>query len=254
VFFLFNLFLGSTYWGDSFQDKSGFYSMPSTVDQLYETTKLFAIKASESGARVSRNEQGIFNEPIDEIFRNSDKIYDNLIQQYPFLDADFSRPKKMLFSKLMSWMSYTGFYFPFTGEANINIDAPASFLPSTIAHEQAHQRGIAFEQEANFVAILACIGSGDPVYEYSGYLLGFIHLNNALYRYDRERFNEVYASLSDEVRADIHYNNEYWSRYESPVSEASDAVYDTFLKSYGQELGIQSYGAVVDLLITYFQE
>ena len=252
VFLLFNLFLGSTYWGDSFQDKSGIYALPSTVDQLYETTKFFADKASESGAMVRRDEHGLFNEPIDEIFQNSNLTYGHLGSQFPFLSSGHNKPKKLLFSKLMSRLSYTGFYFPFTGEANINIDAPASFLPSTIAHEQAHQRGIAFEQEANFVAVLACIGSEDPAYVYSGYLLGFIHLNNALYRHDRERFNEVYASLSDEVKADLQFNNEYWRKYESPISGVSDAVYDTFLKSYGQELGILSYGAVVDLLVTYF--
>jgi hypothetical protein len=53
--------------------------------------------------------------------------------------------------------------------------------------------------------------------------------------------------------ADIIANNEYWAQFETPVSEISDKVYDEFLKGYGQELGVQSYGAVVDLLLAYFR-
>ena len=35
------------------------------------------------------------------------------------------------------------------------MDAPACLIPSTIAHELSHQRGIASEQECNFLAVLA---------------------------------------------------------------------------------------------------
>ena len=57
---------------------------------------------------------------------------------------------------------------------------PAVFLPVTIAHEFAHQRGVAAEQEANFVGIAACVDSDKPEYVYSGYLFGYLHLANAL--------------------------------------------------------------------------
>ena len=36
------------------------------------------------------------------------------------------------------------------------------------------------------------------------------------------------------------------------VQEASNSVYDSFLKSNGQELGRQSYGKCVDLLVHYY--
>ena len=61
----------------------------------------------------------------------------------------------MFFSRVMSAMNFTGVYFAFTGESNINVDAPACLIPSTIAHELSHQRGIASEQECNFLAVLA---------------------------------------------------------------------------------------------------
>ena len=68
----------------------------------------------------------------------------------------------------------------------MNVDAPSCLLPATIAHEMAHQRMVAAEQEANFVGIAASVTSGDPVYVYSGYLMGLIQLCNALYPVDPE--------------------------------------------------------------------
>ena len=36
------------------------------------------------------------------------------------------------------------------------------------------------------------------------------------------------------------------------AQKASNTVYDSFLKSNGQELGMQSYGACVNLLVHYY--
>ena len=44
----------------------------------------------------------------------------------------------------------------------------------------------------------------------------------------------------------------YSSRFQ--VAEAAEAVYTGFLQSYGQQLGMQSYGACVDLLVADYVE
>jgi hypothetical protein len=61
-----------------------------------------------------------------------------------------TRPKPIFFSKVMSRYNYTGFYFPFTGEANVNTDIASCMIPATAAHEMAHQRGIASERRQTF--------------------------------------------------------------------------------------------------------
>ena len=160
----------------------------------------------------------------------------------------------MFFSRVMSAMNFTGVYFAFTGESNINVDAPACLTPSTIAHELSHQRGIASEQECNFLAVLASTTSGDPVYEYSGWLMGYIHLGNALYQADPAAWQAIRDSLPDTVLADLASNNAYWASFEGAAADASQKVYDTILKGYGQEDGIRSYGTVVDLLVAYYRD
>ena len=162
------------------------------------------------------------------------------------------QPKGIAFSKVMSAMNFTGFYFPFTGESNVNMDSPAMLLASTCAHELAHQRGIASEQQCNFLAVLACTRCDDANYNYSGWLLGYIHLSNALYRADREAWQEVRDSLPAEVLADLRSNSAYWSHYRGLTAAFTQSLNDKMIKTYGDALGTQSYGAVVDLLVAYY--
>ena len=51
------------------------------------------------------------------------------------------------------------------------------------------------------LAVLASTTSGNPVYTYSGWLMGYIHLGNALYPADPEAWQAVRDTLPDTVRA-----------------------------------------------------
>ena len=94
--------------------------------------------------------------------------------------------------------------------------------------------------------------SGDEDYRYSGALLAYIYLGNALYRADYDAWREVYSTLSENVRADLRANNDYWARFETPAADVSEKVYESFLQTYGDDRGMQSYGACVDLLTVYY--
>ena len=243
---------GVNYYADGFQEKSGIYAQPVEVEKLEQVTRYFAENLSELSDQIPRDENGVFAVPQDEIFAESTHIYDNISQEFPFLEREDRVPKKMVFSRLFSAMNFTGFYSPYTGESNLNVDSPACLLPANIAHELAHQRGIASEQECNFLAIAASTSSDSVVYQYSGYLMGYIHLGNALYRADREKWEAVYSLLPEEVVTDLRYHSAYWDQFDSVVATVSEKIYDTTLKTYGQTDGIQSYGTVVDLLVAYY--
>ena len=154
----------------------------------------------------------------------------------------------------MSYLDFTGFFFPFTAEANVNLDAPACDLAATVAHELSHQRGVAKEQEANFTAVLACLDYGDPDYVYSAALLACTHLGNALARADGEAWEKICDGLDENVKRDLVLRGAYWRQFETPVRKASNTVYEGFLYSYDQTLGLRSYGACVDLLVNYYYE
>ena len=249
----FCLLWGVYYFGDSFSERIGLQDQPVSVEQLETVTRYFAEKCSEYAPRMERDENGRFAEDRGAILERGAAIYRNVERSFPALAGDELRPKPVFFSKIMSAIQFTGFFFPFTGEANLNMDSPSCLLASTVAHELAHQRGVSKEQEANFVAVLAALESGDETYIYSASLMAYIYLGNALYKADADAWAGANALLSDTVRGDLQENNVYWQAYENTAaSKASDAVYTGFLHSYGQTLGLQSYGACVDLLVAYY--
>lgn len=252
LFALFCLWWGVLYYSDSFTEQSGLERRDISVQELETVTKYFAAQANALGEYVERGEDGVFTADKDAIFRRSADIYDGAEQIFPCLAAPAVRAKPVVLSRLLSYIHYTGFFFPYTAEANLNADSPVCLLPSTIAHELAHLRGVAREDEANFCAVVACMESGDDEYRYSGALLAYIYLGNALYSADYDAWKEVYSSLSENVRADLTANNAYWKQFETTAADVSERVYESFLQTYGDDRGMQSYGACVDLLTVYY--
>ena len=243
------------YRSDSFSERSGLEAGPVETEDLYVVTKYFVQSAAQYASEVKRDGDLHWAEELDGYLGSSKYIYENLNSEFPFLSARSRVPKKMyLTSRISSWMGFTGVYFPFSGESNINIEAPGPFIPQTICHELAHQKGVYAEQEANFVGIAAAIASGDPVYVYSGLLAGSVHLANALAAADAKLWRELVPLMSDEMRTDWNDNHAYWQQFEGKVEEVSSKVYDGYLKAQGQELGIRSYGACVDLLVEYYAD
>ena len=152
----------------------------------------------------------------------------------------------------MSDMGITGIYSYFTGEANINMSYPDYNLPYVVAHEFAHQRGFARENEANFVAYLVCIFSDDPYIQYGGYLSMYEYLSSALYRTDKELYSTVLSELNLNARADIAASSAVTIAHrDSFLNKLMDRVNDTYLKANGTE-GVISYSYVVRLAVAYY--
>jgi len=259
----------SGYHAPGFAEKNGFTGGGVSVEDLTSVTRLFADKASELAPLVGRDENGRYNVRRSEIFDAATGIYQNVSSGFPSLDGKLYRPKPMLFSWLMSRTGYTGVYFALTGEANINTQPPETLMPATVAHELAHQLGVFAEDEASFVGIMACVKSDNIVYEYAGYLSGLMYLMNALFTVDYIAWAEIGGGLPDEINGDWQENYEFWQSQKTvntgigfldriltsvttTMSDAVDTVYDGYLKSQDQALGIKSYGACVDLLVEYF--
>ena len=248
----FCLLWGVFYGADSFQDKSGLTARGGTVAELTALTECFAREVSAAGDQVQRDENGCFAVPRSEIFAEAMSAYDGVVQKFDCLKKPAVMPKAFVSSRGMSYLDFSGFYFPFTGEANLNDESPAAYLPANICHEMAHQQGIATEQECNFVAIMAATSADSTAYRYAGYLMGYVHLANALYRVDQAAWQTIRDSLPDTVRADLRQNSAYWARFDGLVNTAATKVYDGFLKSNGLSDGVQNYGTVVDLLLAYY--
>lgn len=242
------------YYAPTFSQQSGVSDKAVDEADLESVTAYFAKKANEYGDKVSRDENGLFTADRDDIVARAAGVYAGVSKKWSFLDGEALRPKGIICSKIMSLTDFTGFFFPLTGEANLNMDSPVVMLPFTAEHELSHQRGTGMEQECNFIAAVACMDSGDADFEYSGALSAYIYLGNALYKTDRAAWKQIYGSLSQGVKKDLKNDDEYWKKYQDTlISKASDSAYESFLQGNGQELGLKSYGACVDLLVNYYK-
>lgn len=182
------------------------------------------------------------------------KSYEKLSQKYDFLPAFTSYVKPILLSEPMTYTHISGVYTYFTGEANLNTNGPDYSLPYTMAHELAHQRGIAREDEANFVAFLVCSNADDVYIKYCAYMNLCEYVLNALYSADMELWKETYQMLDNRAIYEMIAYNEHYEKYQDNiVGEISGAINDAYLQANGTE-GTKSYGLVVDLAVAYFHK
>jgi hypothetical protein len=149
----------------------------------------------------------------------------------------------------LSRIGITGIYFPFTGEPNVNTTVPDVELPFSAAHEVAHQRGFAREDEANYIGYVACRFHPDADFRYAGLLAASHYALSALHALDPAAAARVQAGRSAPVLRDEGALRAWTDRYRGRANEAGRRVNDAYLKTQGQADGVRSYGRMVDLLL-----
>ena len=191
--------------------------------------------------------------PPDRIFQGAVDCYARAEAEFPFLRYQHPSVKRSLFGVIGNYLGYSGYYNPFTAEAQINDAVPNVLHPFVACHEIAHQIGYAREDEANFVGFLAARMSADTAFLYSAYFDMFLYANAALYRTDSAAANINMKSLHPEVQHDIFRLREFRIRYQTPVEKIIDIAYDRYLRMNQQPEGSLPYSRVVRWLMAFMQ-
>ncbi len=227
-----------------------------SAQELYETANWLTDNINALAPEILYGDDGasIMNYSYGEM---SDKLcdaYDKFVTEYPILINFRSNVKPIVLSEPFTYTHISGVYTFMTGESNVNVNYPDFIVASSSAHELAHQRGIAREDEANFVAFLVCISSDDPFIQYSGYLDVYQNVMNALYSADKDLYKAVSARLCQEAKKDRISYAKFFEKYaDSKTSEISNSINDSFLQANGQEQGTKSYGMVTDLTVAFYK-
>lgn len=244
------------YFGTSLSDKLELEREKVSREELSATAAILSDELNTLAKEISFEESGSSTMPYShaEMNRKLLDAYDRVHEKYSFIDTFYSKVKPVILSEPMSYTHITGVYTFFTGEANINVNFPDYTTPFTAAHELAHQRGIAREDEANFVAFLVCLESDDPYIRYSGYLNVYEYVASALYSADRELYKESYSSLCQEIRGEREAYRVFFEKYRDNVAASvSESVNNGYLTSQGAPEGTRSYNLVVDLTVAYYK-
>lgn len=245
LFCIYTAMCGINYHATPFSERNGMELRTYTVAELTAYCERLTDEVNTLSDRVDREALKDLQRNRDEAVQSMEKlgkIYEGLSGYYP-------KPKGILVSEILSYQHLTGVYSPFTIEANYNEDMTAYNIPFTMAHELSHLRGFMREDEANYIAYLACSHSESTEFQYSGALMAWLYSTNLLYDYDPVTYERLHGKLRQEVRKDLQENTEFWDKYEGAVSEVADKVNDTYLKANKQTDGVQSYDRMVDLLM-----
>ena len=162
------------------------------------------------------------------------------------------RNKRTITTPLMNRMGILGYFNPWFNEIQVNRRAPRLSYPFTLAHEMAHQFGIAHESEANLIATIITTSSDHPLVRYSGYLQTVRYLLNDLQAISPDRHREIAEQIDPLVIADFRAMREHWQQNINPtLSEMQSRVNDAYLRANQQTSGILSYSEVVGLLVAW---
>lgn len=256
VFTTFTFGFVPAYHGSTLDQKMGLEKQPVTEDELSDTAKIIAEALAVESEHIVYRGDGASVMPYGYGDLN-DKLmdaYEKACEKYDFISPLHSNIKEIMLSKPMTYTHISGVYTFFTGEANLNTNYSDYIIPFTAAHEFAHQRGIAREDEANFVAFLVCMESDDHYIRYSAYLNMYDYVIDALASVDKSRATKITRSLPRGVLNDMNAYSEFFDEYrDSVASEVSGAINDTYLNINGVEEGSDSYGMVVDLAVAYYK-
>lgn len=227
-----------------------------TAEELAMTADILSIQLDSIVSEIGFIEKDASVMPYD-FFELSEKMNDafsKYASENDYISHFYAKPKVVALSELMTYTHISGVYSFFTGEANVNVNYPDFVIPYTMAHEMSHQRGIAREDEANFVAFLVCMESDDPYIQYSALLNMQEYILSALSKADKELYAQKYYALSEEIRYELISYSKFFKKYEKNVAaQVTDKVNDKFLQANGQQNGTRSYGMVVDLTVALYK-
>lgn len=158
-----------------------------------------------------------------------------------------ARAKQARYPELFEALGIAGIYCPFTGEAIYNPNELSLSLPYLVTHESAHQAGYAREDEANYIAYLAC-REGDVRFQYSGAMYALYYAMEALHDSDTMSWTAARLRMSKAVQRDYYRMNGLRNAEESGSVRLRRTAEAAFLTITRQQ-GARSYGDMVDLLL-----
>ena len=253
IYIVFNLFWGLNYDRQGIAHQFGLNVRHYTAADLYELCSalqqrlnFYATKADSVKRLPLNHNHTLFNEGI--------AAYKNAALHYSFLNYQQPSIKPSLLTYVGNYFGFTGYYNPFTGEAQLKTDVPVFTKPFIVCHEMGHQLGYARENEANFSSYLAGRVADNVEFRYSVYYDMYSYAMSDLFVYNLPCFIELRKSEHPQIKKDNRTYRQYLLKSKNAVEPVMSLAYDRYLKMNNQPHGKESYNEVVDWLIAYMKK
>ncbi len=254
AYIVFNIFWGLNY------NRRGLSHQLEIVDIPYDTSDLFTINTillnKVNSFKRTLNSEGNSYPDTKTLFERSRVTFEQAGKKYPFLNYNkrSESVKSSMYGWLGNYLGFTGYYNPFTGEAQVNTTVPEFLRPYIVNHEVAHQLGYAKEDAASFAGYLSILYSDDPLFKYSAYLDLFTYSNREVYYIDSSKAKYAYTQLDPTVLKDLEEWHKFTQSHKSFVAPVITWIYGKFLKLNEQPQGMRSYNRVIVMLAAYYKK
>jgi hypothetical protein len=246
---VFYLFWGMNYFRPSAGERLNLRDTNYTTANLKVVTTMLIDSANACRARLT---------PAD-LAQGNNAIYQMAVQAVSKLSNDSVNfrawhpgVKPSILTPLLNYIGTSGYFNPFTGEAQINYQMPVFNRPVVACHEMSHQMGYGPEDEADFVGFLAGVGSHDRLLRYSAYHLAVDEFMHALYYRDSLANKQLKPRVSRAVHQDFVTERVYWMSYQNKAEILTSIFYDRFLKVNNQPQGLGTYNRMVLLVMAKY--
>lgn len=257
-FFLFVYVFFYGLWGLNYNRKGITYQLnleikKYSVQEIDTVTNILLHRLNLYADTIDLKQRDSFNKK-KMLFAKASEAYLYANNSYPFLGYDPQSMKPSLFSYLGNYFGFQGYYNPFSGEGQVNTTIPPFLEPFVTTHEVAHQIGYAKENEANFVAFVACRAFPNNTYRYSMYFDMYLYAITELNRKDSVLANAYADKLHPQARQDIEEYRSFLKKYRNQVEPVISWIYDGYLQANDQPEGKKTYNQVVAFLIAYYKK
>lgn len=250
IFIVFNVLWGLNYYRQGIAHQLQLQVEPYALPEVIRLTETLQAKLNSYAAVIDTVQRARESEN-EKLFQKAILVYGEAQKNDPFLQYINSAVKPSLYSRIGHYIGFTGYYNPFSSEAQIKTSIPVFLKPFVVTHEIAHQLGYAKENEANFVAFLSCRQSRNPVFLYSLYYNLYRYALREVYSRDSIAARAFQTKLHPQVMRDNEVLKAYFISTENRIEPIITRFYDQYLKWNNQKEGMQSYNEVVALLIAY---
>lgn len=151
-------------------------------------------------------------------------------------------PKPTLTDPFMLATGTSGYINPLTLTVQVASDLLWFERPFDQAHEWSHVAAYAREDEANYLAILTCLRSRDPVARYSGWFELFLYLPQRAHYRHRDFVSLIWQDFSAMRRRDARHINVILAHW-------SWRTYNAYLKTNRIASGVENYNEVTRLVL-----
>lgn len=254
IYIVFTLFWGMNYFRQGIPAQLDLKVTSYSVKDLFALTLVLQQRLNQYAEKVDSVQRLQFNDN-KRLFAQGAEAFRRAQLTFPFLGYAVPSIKPSVLTPVGHLFGFTGYYNPFSGEAQLKTSIPVFLKPFVVTHEIAHQLGYAKENEASFVAYLTCKASEDINFLYSTY---FELYRDAIFECRRTSNKALTEALQKNVHPRVRFDHYalqlYLLRNQNFIEPFIGDVYDRYLKLNNQPKGKATYNEVIAYLIAYWKK